>query len=249
MAEFVEISVDAARPLALLKNGGKKLAYAVVNALNDTAKAIQQKEREHVLGSFVVRKRDFVLRQAAIIKFASVGKDRYEASISVGQKPRLLLSGFEKGAERRPTKGGRTQAVPVTGGPARPSRQASVPDVYFFQSLQLRRVTSKGQRKRRQRTDVGLVAHETSTGRVQFKGAHRTFLLPSTARAPEGGVFQRVGPGRDDIRLVYSFKSHVKPLDSRLRFIVTGRSVAAAVFPRELQRQVRNAFLHTVGFA
>jgi hypothetical protein len=233
VSEIIEVSIDAARPLLLLKNGGRKMAYALVNALNTSAKAVQAAERARVLGQFVVRKREFILRQAAIIKFASVGRERYEASISVGQKKNLLLARFEGGGPRQPVKG-RTAAVPIIGGPARPSFAQSVPDPFAFAQLQLKPVG--GRSKRRAGNAVG-----------QYKGAQRTFELPHTARAPEGGVFQRVGPGRGDIRLVYAFVRNQKPIDTRLRFLPTGRDAALKTFGPALRSEVRASFEHAFG--
>jgi hypothetical protein len=222
-----------------------------VNALNHTAKEIQKGEREHVGRAFTVRKRDFVMRQAAVIRaegggsgFASVGKTRFEARISVGQRPRFFLSGFEAGDERRPVKG-RNVAVPIQGGPARPSLGASVPEAFTFRGLQLRRGSPRGQQKRKRRTDVSIGPHVTSKGTVQWKGAHRTFLLTETKKAPKGGVFQRVGPGRDDIRMVYSFKPPFR-LDRRLVFIRTGEAIAARVYPGALKREVDAAFAYAL---
>jgi hypothetical protein len=242
MATF-EVSIDAARTLALLDHGAKRMAFAVVNALNQTAKEIQAGEREHVAESFQVRKPDFVLRQAAVIKaaaggsgFASVGAGRFEARISVGEKPRLFLSGFEAGDERVPFKG-KNVAVPVTGGPARPSFGSSVQEAFTFRSLNLRPVGPRGQGKRRRRMDVRIDPHVTSTGKVQWKGGQRTFLLTETAQAPKGGVFQRVGPGRGDIRMVYSFKPAFR-LARRLRFVETGERIADRTFQLNLLKQV-----------
>jgi hypothetical protein len=118
----IDLQIDTAPLLLRLKNGEKRLAYAVVNAINSTAKRVQEAERERVLRAFVVRKRDFILREAAIIKpFASVKQGRPYAEISVGDKQRLLLRKFEQGAAREPfTPGAKSVAVPLLGRPARP---------------------------------------------------------------------------------------------------------------------------------
>ena len=250
---ILEVKVDAARPLALLRNGGKRMAYAVVKALNDTALQVQKGQREHVAASFTLRKPEFLFRQAAVIKgaergsgFANVGAGRFEARIAVGQRPRLLLSGFESGEERRPFKG-KHLGVPVTGGPARPTFSSGVTDAYRFQNLSLRRVTARGQQKRKRRTSVTIKPHLTGSGKVQWKGTQRTFLLPQTAKAPLGGVFQRVGPGRDDIRMVYSFQNP-RRLDRRLKFVERGRQIANEHFQRNLLRQVNQTLAYQLGF-
>jgi hypothetical protein len=245
------VSIDAARPLAILQNGAKRTAFAIVNALNFTAKEIQKGERARVAREFTVRKREFLMREAAVIRgavggsgFASVPKGRFDVRIAVGQKPRLLLSGFETGEERKPFRG-KNVAVPITGGPARPTFGSTVPDPFTFRGLNLRRVTSRGQQKHKRRTKVKLGAHVTRSGKVQWKGAHRTFLLPETVKAPKGGVFQRVGPGRDDIRMVYSF-AQPRRLDRRLRFIETGEAIARRVYAAALKHEVDKALAYNL---
>jgi hypothetical protein len=240
---FLEVSVDAAKPLALLRNGGKRMAYACVNALNKTAKQVQSAERAHVTAQFTVRKPEFLGRQSAVIRgadggsgFASVKQGKFEARIGIGEKERLLLSGFEEGVVRTPFKG-KNVGVPVTGGAARPSIQSSVVNAYRFQNLKLRRQTSRGTSKRKYRSSATIKSHVTATGKVQWKGTNRTFMLTETGKAPKGGVYQRVGPGRDDIRMVYSFKPPMR-LKRRLRFIETGRRVAEQSFAANLKREV-----------
>lgn len=240
MASF-EISIDSAKAVLFLKNGGRRLAYALVNTLNATAKEIQKAERAHAPQIFQLRKAEFVLRQLAIIQFASVARASYEARISVGRKERLLLGMFEAGGDR-PAFKGRRVAVPIPGGPARPSISASVPDAFTFRKLQLRRVGAGGRQNRRKTsTDVTLQARTASTGHVQYKGAHRTFILPWTRRAPEGGVFQRIGPEPGDIRLVYSFRQHVR-IPADLRWMLIAMRVASTRAPQILAGEVDEAF-------
>lgn len=89
----IDLQIDSAPLVLRLQNGQRRLAYAVVNAINNTAKRIQAVERRRVEEEFTVRKKDFISRQAAVIKpFANVQQGRPYAEIGVGQKPRLLLS-------------------------------------------------------------------------------------------------------------------------------------------------------------
>jgi hypothetical protein len=69
----IDLQIDCASLVLRLENGQRRLAYVVVNAINATAKRIQATERRHIEQEFTIRKKDFVLRQAAVIKpFASV---------------------------------------------------------------------------------------------------------------------------------------------------------------------------------
>jgi hypothetical protein len=210
----INLQIDSAPLLLRLRNGERRLAYAAVNAINATVKRIQKAERQRIEDEFTVRKKTFVLRQAAIIKpFASVGQGRPYAEVSVGQKPRLLLSAFERGGERKPaTQGARRVAEPVVGGPARPRFTQPVPT-----ELRVRRL----------RFD------KTKAGKVRAAAKRtRTYLVPDV------GIFQRTGP--EASRLVYFF-SKGKMVRPRLRFIKTAKSITDRWFKEELEREVIKA--------
>lgn len=252
MADFV-VDVRGVEVLAALRNGNKRIAFAVVNALNKTIRDVQVAEQVGVAREFTVRRKEFVKRQSAVISkkaggFANVKSGRFEAQVQVGEKPRLLLGAFEAGGDRRAamvasgaTPKGKRAAVPVVGGPARPSFADTVPTSFEFRALSIRKATKRGGlSKRRSKANVRFAAHTTSGGEVQFKGKQRTFVLTSTARAPEGGVFQRVGPGKGDIRMVYSFKANEK-LDKRLNFVARARKVALDKFAAHLRAEIRSS--------
>ena len=226
MIEALEVEVGAASVLLAFRNGVKRMGYAVSNALRSTILAVQTAERGRVRSEFHLRRPDFVLREAAIIRFPS--PNNWVASAHVGTKPRFLLAGFETGEPRRPFVGKRV-AVPLIGGPARPSFTQPVPPTLLFKALDLKRMSSRGLRRRR---------GKLGTPAPQFKGLQRTFEIQSSTRQPEGGVFQRVAAGPSGIRLVYPFVASPKPLDRRLRFIPTARAVAFSVFPTYLKTEI-----------
>ena len=188
----IDLQIDSAPLVLRLENGQRRLAYAVVNAINNTAKRIQAVERRRVEEEFTVRKKDFIQRQAAVIKpFANVKQGRPYAEIGVGQKPRLLLSAFERGAERKPfTQGARRVAEPVVGGPARPQFLAQITPELRASRLRFDR---------------------TKTGRRRA-GVTRT----KTYLVPEVGIYQRISPTAT--RLVYFF-SKGKKIKPRLHFV------------------------------
>ena len=216
----IDLQIDSAPLVLRLQNGQRRLAYAVVNAINKTAKRIQAVERRHIEQEFTVRKKEFISRQAAVIKpFASVKQGRPYAEIGVGQKPRLLLSAFERGAERKPfTANARRVAEPVVGGPARPQFASAVtPEL----------------RAGRLRFDL------TKTGRRRA-GAVRT----KTYLVPDVGIFQRTGP--KTTRLVYAF-TRGKKLEPRLRFVETAKREADWWFREEMEQEVLNAIARAKG--
>jgi hypothetical protein len=191
-----------------------------VNPINAPATRLPATERQHIEREFTIRRKDFLLRQAAVIKpFASVKQGRPYAEIAVGQTPRLLLSAFERGAERKPfTPGARRVAEPVVGGPARPQfSQPVVPEL----------------RAGRLRFDL------TKTGRRRASAVRtKTYLVPDV------GIFQRTGP--KTTRLVYAF-TRGKKLEPRLRFVVTAKREADLWFREEMEKEVINSIVRTKG--
>lgn len=142
------VDVRAANVLLMLRNGEKSAKFAVANALRQTGLAIQQDVRARVRQRFIVRKSDFIMRQAAILKFPSVPQQRMEVSVRVGDKKNLLLPEFEKGAERVGQRalhaiGVTGVAVPFIGG-ARPSKGEVIPEPSWVSRLRL----VKGRRSR-----------------------------------------------------------------------------------------------------
>jgi len=216
----INLQVDATELILRLQTGQRRLAYAVVNAINNTAKRIQDAERRRVEEEFTVRKKEFIRRQAAVIKpFASVRQARAFAEISVGQKPRLLLSAFERGADRKPfTTGAKSVAEPVIGGPARPQFSAQVTPELRVGRLRFDR---------------------TKTGRRRA-GVTKT----STYLVPKVGIFQRVS--KETTRIVYFF-SKGKKLEPRLHFVETAEKEAQRWFGEEMQREVVNAIARDRG--
>lgn len=216
----IDLKIDATALVLRLQNGQRRLAYAVVNAINNTAKRIQDAERRHVEEEFTVRKKDFIRREAAIIKpFASVRQGRPYAEIAVGQKPRLLLSAFERGAERKPfTPSAQSVAEPVVGGPARPQFAAQVTPELRVGRLRFDR-TKSGRRR----------AGVTKTS---------TYLVPKV------GIFQRIG--KEASRIVYSF-TRGKRLAPRLHFVETAEKESQRWFGEEMEREVVDAIAHARG--
>jgi hypothetical protein len=238
--EFV--GTQGVKVLSVLKGGDKRMAYAIANAINATAKDVQAAQRAHIQQVFKLRKGDFILRQSAIIKpFASATKRSFEAVVSVGKKERLLLTGYEAGDTRRPVKGKRA-AVPIIGGPVRPNFSQSVPDTYLYKSLRLR--PTKSTSTKRVKVDVKVSTVVSRKGTRQLKGEHRTFVLPRTAKASYGGVFQRVGPRKEDIRMIYSFVPPGK-LPRILGFTKTARRAINKVYRQHLADEIRK----TIQFA
>ena len=233
----INLNMDAKALEQRMELSAKNLAYASVNAINRTALQVQEQAKQNVRARFTLRQPDFVLRQAAIIKpFASVGQARPYAEISVGQKPRLLLADFERGAQR-PAFIGKYVAVPITGSPARPSFSAPVTGSLRITALGLQPALTAAQRHQR-RSIKGGTAKETRTLRKNFtsaagagqvwKGRERTYMIPGV------GIFQRTGPKKGDTTMLYKFMPHpqLKPM---LGFLAMAKAQGQTLLSDNLQ--------------
>lgn len=228
----IDVSIDTSRLKARTVREAKNLAYSTVQAINDVAKDVQTMVRADIKKKFKLRKGDWLLRQVKIKTFANVRQGRLYAELEITPRDRLLLSIFEVGGKREPFKG-KNVAVPITGEAARESISQSVDPAYTFKALKFRRMnlTKAGQQAKATQKRVGVRGRLTNDYYI-WGGQNRTFILPKTAQAQHGGVFQRIGPKRDDIRLIYSFKPAMT-LPKVLDFVETARERYAARF-REL---------------
>lgn len=215
----IALHVNVSPLLSRMRNAQRRIAYGTVNAINNTAKKIQEVERAELRRHFAVRTQ-FIERQVAVIKpFASVPQGRPFAIISVGQRSRLLLSTFEAGGDRPPFKGRRV-AVPITGGAARPEFTDPVPEALRFRALRIHR-----ERRGKKGRDSRLV------------GELGTYVVPGV------GVFQRTADGS---HLLYKFKDHVQ-LRPRLGFVETADRTAAQWFTEFMEREVVEAIARDRG--
>lgn len=233
----VNIKVDTSLLDKNAKRYAKNLAFSAAQALNDAAKEAQNRIRANVHERFHVRQAQFVDRSIKIFAFANARANRPYAEIGVDNKPRFILSLFEEGGARLPFVG-KNVAVPVTGQAARPSFDDNVRPDLRFSALNFRKsaITSQGRQLLAARKRAGIRKRKLAGQYIIWRGDQRTFILPQTRRAPLGGVFQRVGPGRDDIRLIYSFKSNVR-LRAALDFVSTSEQSFNAVFQESFYRR------------
>lgn len=224
----------------------KQLAYAGVNAVNNTVRLVQRQMQDSVKSKFTIRQGDFILRQAAIIKpFASVGQARPYAVIAVGQRDRLLLSEFEDGGVRQPFVG-KNVAVPITGSPARPGFDAPVEGGLRMTALGMKPNLSESQRKQRLSIKGGS-RKETNELRKSFtraagakqvwEGNQRTYMIPGL------GVFQRTGPKKRDTVMLYKFKSgpQLRPI---LGFHTMTTEVGQSLLRDNLSIEIAKAMQH-----
>src|SRR3972149_4045742 len=185
----------------------KRLAFNTAQALNTTAKETQLEERANLDRKFTIRRSAFMYRLIKIFQFANARQGRPFVLLGVDRsKKRVLLPFFQPGAER-PAAVGRSVAVPLTGGPARPRFRDPVAKRFRFTALHLRKRKS--------------IAGASS----QFRGKEGTFVMRGI------GVFQRIG---EQVRAVYLFVRRPQ-LDKRLDFFGVARRVFNKAFERNLR--------------
>lgn len=190
-----EVDVRDAKVLASLRNGEKRQAYAISNAINTTLLAIQSSMPEHMARQgFVVRKKKYMFgdgdgrlgavgRRGGVANnisdFAKPKQGKLWGRIdvragSLSSNRRLLLRQFETGGTRKPaTPGARSTAVPILGRPARPSIAQGVPPAFTFAGMRLRKFVGgkKVVRKMRggHKRGVGVLGE---FGRLDLNAAH-----------------------------------------------------------------------------
>ncbi|MBS0364917.1 MAG: hypothetical protein JSR67_03725 [Proteobacteria bacterium] len=234
----INVSFDLSTLNSKMRNYERNLAFSTAQALNDAALEAQRRVRLHLRDAFKIRNAAFMDRSIKIFAFANVRANRPYAEIGVdSRKPRLLLSLFEEGGARGAFKG-HNVAVPITGQAARPSFADSVRPDLTFQALNFRRgpITQAGHAELASRRAGKNRKRKLSGQYYVWQGQQRTFILTHTARHPMGGVFQRTGPKRDDIRMLYSFQQHVR-LRKALSFVETSEGAFNDVFQRAFVRR------------
>jgi hypothetical protein len=211
---IIKIEIDTTQLKLRTEKEKRKLAYAVAKASNDTAVEVQTAERVNLDRKFTLRRAGFMYRLIKIT-FAKVREARPFAEIFIDRtKQRVLLGFFEGGGVKDPAVGKRV-AVPLTGSPARPSFSNPVTAAYEYSKLRLKQANARGKRRGKKAAKVGSQV---------WKGKNRTFMLPQSKSAPEGAVFQRIGPKRGDIVELYEFVTKPK-LKERLDFVDVARKV------------------------
>lgn len=260
----VEVEVHDTVVLASLRKAAQRQRYAIANAINTTLLAVQRSVPESMRRhGFVVRNKAFMFGGGGrtggaankITDFAKPTPGKQWGRIAVrtseiSSTRRLLLGQLEQGGERKPmTPGARAVAIPLLGRPARPSIAQPVVPAYRFSALKFQRYVGGKREVRRMRgrhkRGTGVFGEygvadwgRMQQGGVQWKGAQRTFILPKSARAPLGGVFQRIGPGRSGVRMIYSFRRNPH-LRAMLHFVDNAAAVTHQTFRIALFNEVQ----------
>lgn len=209
----------------------RQIPYALQLGLNDTTLDGQQGVREHVAGAFTLRKPAWILGTVKIGRGDFATKDRLRTQLSIGMgsaspeaaKKEGLLAKFEEGGVKESLDPNFPIAVPTKE--LRGSFAELVPMAMFPKSLRLvERRTASGV--------LGPNRHVTRRGVEQLKGKRRTFVLDpkNMFGVSSWAVYQRFGPKRGDIRMLWRYKVRVK-IPASLHFVDTFSRIVAERWP------------------
>lgn len=211
----------------------KQIPYAASIALNRTGEEANAAIRQQMLREFTVRDRN-LLRYVAPQQIPApdrATKDRLSVLLQTEGKGRIL-NPYETGMRHDQRAPDEPVAVPTRD--LRFTRQTVIPRRWYPANLGL--VAKKGPTGSYFALGRGAIKnkatpfHTTARGAVQTKGKLRTFVLdPKQNRglSPEQwGVYVRIGPKREDIRLIWQYRASV-PRPRILHFEATARRVFA----------------------
>jgi hypothetical protein len=178
----------------------RQVPFATSKAINVTLNQGQEAMRRQVEGEFTLRRPTFILNTIKIAPGDRATKAKLVGTIRI-DPDRDFLAPFEKGGTKRPI-AGKSLAVPAEGLPRK--RSDVIPA----------RLRPKA---------LDLTVHRTRTGKVQFKGQQRTFIVEKSTF--NYGILQRVGRGKGSrVMVLYWFQRSVER-EPILRFEKTLREV------------------------
>lgn len=227
----IHVRVDASAFRSWAKRQfADQLPFATSLALNRTAKAVQDAIRAGLRERFAIR-RPWVVQGITIPKFSDKRDRPMQVTVAI-DPGRAFLGKFEAGGTKVAHSPEEPIAIPTTA--IRPSLQALAPLSLYPKNLGLMA----------RRGVTGFIAarkHMTRRGVEQLQGKQRTFVLDFSMfgiRVP--GVYQRTGPGRHDIRLIWTYKPSI-PIPARLKFAETAQATVARAWPAQFQAAFQQA--------
>lgn len=203
----------------------RQVPFATSLAINMLAKDIVGAGNGSIRENFVVRK-PWVEDAFWMSQASDKNQDPITARISM-KRDHGLLNKFEEGGTKNAFSHDQPVAIPTTA--LRPGFSGSAPLELYPKNLRLMtRRTASG--------TLGPKGRAMRNGMLQIQGKLRTFVIdPATMPgASKWGVYQRIGPGRHDIRKIWTYKSSI-PIPRRLHFVETAQRTAEALWERRFE--------------
>lgn len=219
------VTRDPERLARELRRSVRQFPFALSLALNETAKRIQEFQREHHEKEYEIRRQLFWDRAIKIQPFSR--RDSLVAVLRVdppgGLQRASIVTRHQFGDPRRAIGGGML-AVPIRGGPFRTGagviRRNQRPKAFAFEK-----------------------AYTSRTGTEIFHGNRRAFMVRT--RDGSGFMARRVGRGAwgtlQGVRMMY-YLTRQTPVPARMRFPEN----ASMVFNREFEPEFMRAFRRAV---
>jgi len=231
----ISMKLDASAFEAKTKKQIRNLAYSTVQAINDTAKQVQEAVRKDMEKRFNIRSdktKKFLFQRIKISQFADVNKNKpyAEISIDIKNKARLLLPLYETGGERKPFFG-KQMAVPITSTAREGSINKPVADDFRWDKMKIKKYKTKAREIIKYKTKLNgvITKYKPKERKTQLKGRQRTFVM-------KGRLWQRIGSGRRDIRAIYHFSKPFR-LRKRLRFVDISKETYQKQFQENFYRR------------
>lgn len=242
----IDIKLDIGPAIAFLDaKERRQIPFALAQTLNDAGKDFQDAMRAGISSRLTLRQPGFVLDSVKIergnwatSKGFKAGGGKFRTVVSMGgeasgHKNSGLLVKFEDGGEKTSFDPDRPIAIPTSA--LRGSFAELPPRNMYPKNLRL--VSRRG-------VDRTLPAnvHRTKRGVEQIQGKRRTFVLNPLVHhgANVWGVYQRFGPRRSDIRLLWRYRTRIK-IPRRLQWWDTAARVVPASFHRNFGKRLAEA--------
>jgi len=263
--QTIAVDVDAKNLILRLENGQRRLGYAAVNAINNTAMHVRAAAEHEVRDSLQIRKPEFWFGRAhaaAFVSWASVKNARAWAEISLSTPPgrgttkqRFLGPLLEEGGIKKPSAAtAKRIAVPITGSPARPRWGDPVQPEYQLSKIKLRKYgrNKQGRVTRRRNPSVRGRAQSIygTAGHVQlpayekgtfWKGERGTYMI--LKRGGGGTIFARSAGKSVPI---WIFRKPMR-VPKHLDWMMAATDAANRWLPEEIERETIKAIQHSRG--
>jgi hypothetical protein len=130
----ISVQIDTDEVVRLTAAVLRQLPYAASKAITRTAKEAVEAGQQEVTADLTMRKK-FIISRIRILQYAKPGNLTAIVGVNTNVQGAPLILGFlEEGGEKTPLHGSEL-AIPITGEPARPSFQQSVPTALRYTNL------------------------------------------------------------------------------------------------------------------
>lgn len=198
----LNVTIDTSRMDLVLTSVQKNLAFSTAQALNDVASDLRAEGRKQI--SQITKKVRIKKGEYGPSQFEQAGGDSMNKDEAAYLKKRFCI------LARANVKRGRIFAIvgwrdlkKIMIGDFEQAAKIAGDETLFLSQVGRKFVTLRDLNLR-----MVQVTPRKRPDAKQLKGDQRTLGLFSTKTFPKGGIFQRTGPGRGDLRLLFSYAAY-----------------------------------------